>query len=108
MLTTCALMVCSLSPDCLSQVSKPSRIGWFACLIACTRCSYVWAWSASVMQPLSFRSAVLLPLVSSFRQDRLAILGFFATTHYSWMITCLFYMHIIYYSLRKKRYFMFC
>src|SRR6266571_2596616 len=27
------------------------------------------------MQPLSFRSAVLLPLVSSFRQDRLAILG---------------------------------
>src|SRR5713101_2329543 len=31
------------------------------------------------MQPLSFRSAVLLPLVSSFRQDRLAILDFFDT-----------------------------
>src|SRR2546421_10778538 len=28
------------------------------------------------MEPLSFRSAVFLPLVSSFRQDRLAILGF--------------------------------
>src|SRR5437763_4827990 len=74
MLSTCSLMVGSLSPDCLSQVSNPSRIGWFASSIAWTRCSYVSAWSASVMEPLPFRSAVLLPSVSPFRQDRLAIL----------------------------------
>src|SRR6266699_758867 len=74
MLSTCALMVDSLSPDCLSQVSKPSRIGWFAPCITWTHCSYDSASSASVMQPLSFRSAILLSLVSPSRQDRLAIL----------------------------------
>jgi hypothetical protein len=42
--------------------------------IAWTRCSYVWAGSASVMQPLSSRSAVLLPLVSPSCQDEFAIL----------------------------------
>src|SRR2546421_2279702 len=67
-------MVCSLSPACFSQCSKPSRIGWFASCIAWTRCSYVWASLASVMEPLSLRSAVLLPPVSPSRQDRLAIL----------------------------------
>src|SRR6266699_1042988 len=76
MLSTCALMVDSLSPDCLSQVSKPSRIGWFAPCITWTHCSYDSASSASVMQPLSFRSAILLSLVSPSRQDRLAILVF--------------------------------
>src|SRR5712692_9015386 len=77
MLSTWALIVCSLSPACFSQCSKPSRIGWFAPCIAWTRCSYVSAWSASVMQPLSCRSDVLLPPVSSGCQDEFAILGFF-------------------------------
>src|SRR5260370_2291141 len=74
MLSTWALIVCSLSPACFSQYSKPSRIGWFAPCIAWTRCSYVSAWSASVMQPLSCRSDVLLPPVSSGCQDEFAIL----------------------------------
>src|SRR5260370_16788092 len=74
MLSRWALIVSSLSPACFSQYSKPSRIGWFAPCIAWTRCSYVSAWSASVMQPLSCRSDVLLPPVSSGCQDEFAIL----------------------------------
>src|SRR6266704_1256273 len=74
MLSTWALIVCSLSPACLSDFSKPSRIGWFASCIAWTRCSYVSAWSASVMQPLSCRSAVFLSQYPPCCQDRLAIL----------------------------------
>src|SRR5438132_10850842 len=74
MLSTWALIVCSLSPACFSACSKPSRSGWFAPCIACTRCSSVSAWSASVMQPLSCRSDVLLPPVSSGCQDEFAIL----------------------------------
>src|SRR5258706_16466661 len=74
MLSTWALIVCSLSPDCLSACSKPSRSGWFASCMVWTRCSYVSASSASLMEPLSFRSAVLLPTVSSGCQDGFAIL----------------------------------
>src|SRR5437667_9121128 len=74
MLSTWALIVGSLSPACLSAFSKPSRIGWFAPCIAWTCCLYVSAGSASVMQPLSCRSAMLLPPVSSGCQDEFAIL----------------------------------
>src|SRR5437667_6829676 len=76
MLSTWALIVGSLSPACLSAFSKPSRIGWFAPCLAWTCCSYVSAGSASVMQPLSCRSAMLLPPVSSGCQDEFAILVF--------------------------------
>src|SRR6266567_7289720 len=74
MLSTWALIVCSLSPDCLSACSKPSRIGWFASCIVWTRCSYVSASSASLMEPLSFSFPLFLSQVSSRCQDRLAIL----------------------------------
>src|SRR5712691_329885 len=76
MLSTWALMVDSLSPDCLSACSKPSRIGWFASCIAWTRCSYVWTSSAPLMEPLSFSFPLFLSQVSSGCQDRLAILVF--------------------------------
>src|SRR5436309_16057168 len=74
MLSTWALIVCSLSPDCLSACSKPSRIGWFASCLVWTRCSYVSASSASLMEPLSFSFPLFLSQVSSRCQDRLAIL----------------------------------
>src|SRR5437660_11851968 len=80
MLSTWALIVCSLSPDCLSACSKPSRIGWFASCMVWTRCSYVWASSASLMEPLSFSFPLFLSQVSSRCQDRLAILEKNATT----------------------------
>src|SRR6266567_7934784 len=86
MLSTWALIVCSLSPACFSACSKPSRSGWFAPCIACTRCSSVSAWSASVMQPLSCRSDVLLPPVSSGCQDEFAILVFLTLLY--WIHRC--------------------
>src|SRR5712691_11521578 len=74
MLSTWALIVCSLSTDCLSACSKPSRIGWFASCMVWTRCSYVSASSASLMEPLSFSFPLFLSQVSSRCQDRLAII----------------------------------